>query len=194
VTLLWALVVGGTGIVNTMARPLFALWQMTELAEMTASWQNRPAPTETLSLDRAAVIARESEPERTIGFIAFPGSSFAGAHHYAFFMRGTTPLTSRLLKPILVEAETLQLTESRALPWYLTGLLLSQPLHFGDYGGIPLKIMWALLDLVTIVVLISGLYLWWKKRKLSVEQWLAETERQVNALEATSPQGHGASR
>ena len=38
-------------------------------------------------------------------------------------------------------------------------------LHFGDYGGLPLKILWALLDVVTIVVLGSGLYLWWARRK-----------------------------
>jgi uncharacterized iron-regulated membrane protein len=45
-----------------------------------------------------------------------------------------------------------------------SALLVSQPLHFGDYGGMPLKILWAVLDLITIAVLISGLYLWWKKR------------------------------
>ena len=43
-------------------------------------------------------------------------------------------------------------------------LLLSQPLHFGDYGGMPLKVIWALLDIITIVVLISGLYLWLGRR------------------------------
>jgi len=36
-------------------------------------------------------------------------------------------------------------------------------LHFGDYGGLPLKIIWALLDLVTITVLGSGLYLWLRR-------------------------------
>jgi uncharacterized iron-regulated membrane protein len=51
------------------------------------------------------------------------------------------------------------------MPWYAKILLLSQPLHFGDYGGLPLKIIWAILDLMTIVVLGSGLYLWWHKWK-----------------------------
>jgi uncharacterized iron-regulated membrane protein len=46
------------------------------------------------------------------------------------------------------------------MPWYLQALELSRPLHFGDYGGLPLKIIWALLDLVTIMVLGSGIYLW----------------------------------
>ena len=48
-------------------------------------------------------------------------------------------------------------------PWYVTALQLSEPLHFGDYGGLPLKVLWALLDILTIVVLGSGLYLWLKR-------------------------------
>ena len=40
---------------------------------------------------------------------------------------------------------------------------MSQPLHFGDYGGMPMQILWALLDIATIIVLGSGLYLWLKR-------------------------------
>jgi uncharacterized iron-regulated membrane protein len=42
---------------------------------------------------------------------------------------------------------------------------MSQPLHFGNYGGAPLKIIWALLDLGLIVVLASGIFLWLRKRR-----------------------------
>src|SRR5690606_32118289 len=45
----------------------------------------------------------------------------------------------------------------------MTALLLSEPLHFGDYGGMPLKILWAVLDVLTIIVLGSGLYLWFAR-------------------------------
>jgi uncharacterized iron-regulated membrane protein len=65
---------------------------------------------------------------------------------------------------VLVDAGTNALTASPPLPWYLTALLVSQPLHFGDYGGLPMQIIWALLDIATIVVLGSGLYLWIKRR------------------------------
>ena len=56
--------------------------------------------------------------------------------------------------------ETGKLTDSRDLPLYATALLVSQPLHFGDYGGMPLKIVWAVMTIATIVVLVTGLYLW----------------------------------
>jgi uncharacterized iron-regulated membrane protein len=92
-------------------------------------------------------------------------------------MRGETPLTERLLKPALVDATTGQLTDARDMPWYVTALLVSQPLHFGDYGGMPMKVIWALLDIVTIIVLGSGLYLWVARRKTSVEARIAEIER-----------------
>lgn len=49
-------------------------------------------------------------------------------------------------------------------PWHLNALLLSRPIHFGDYGGLPLKIIWAILDVISIVLLASGLYLWTVKR------------------------------
>lgn len=90
-------------------------------------------------------------------------------------MRGNTPLTARLLRPALIDAATGKLTDSRNLPWYVTTLLISQPLHFGDYGGMPLKIIWAILDVITIVVLITGLYLWLRRRQSgsSVERMLA---------------------
>src|SRR6185312_1759676 len=78
------------------------------------------------------------------------------------------PLTSRLFKPALVDAETGILTDSRSMPWYVATLLISQPLHFGDYGGMPLKIIWAVLDIITIVILVTGLYLWLRRRKSGV--------------------------
>jgi uncharacterized iron-regulated membrane protein len=63
---------------------------------------------------------------------------------------------------VLTDAETGALTAVADLPWYLRALEVSRPLHFGDYGAMPLNIIWGLLDLITIVVLaatgfISGL-------------------------------------
>lgn len=176
VTVLWALVVGGTGVINTLAWPLLSYWQATELAEMTAPWNVEPAPLPARTVDEIVATAEATEHAMTTSVIAFPGTPFAGPHHHTIFMRGQTPLTARLLKPLLIETATAEVSAARELPWYLTGLLLSQPLHFGDYGGLPLKLIWALLDLITIGVLISGLYLWWKKRHMPVEQLLKEAE------------------
>lgn len=177
VTLCWVLVVGITGVINTLARPTFSYWQSTELKAMTAPWRGKPAPTTFASLDRAVQTARTAEPTLKPAFVAFPGTPRAGNHHYVVFMRGDTPLTLRLIKPVLIDAQTGEFTDKRDMPWYVTALRVSQPLHFGDYGGLPLQIIWAVLDLITIVVLGSGLYLWWVRRKISIKSRITEIER-----------------
>ena len=102
-------------------------------------------------------------------------------------MRGNTPFTSKLFKPVLVDSQTGLVTDSREPPWYLTGLLVSQPLHFGDYGGMPMQILWAVLDILTIVVLGSGLYLWLKRRNPVVQRDLTEPERLAEAPAGANP-------
>jgi len=164
-TVVWALTVGFTGVINTWADLVFKAWQYGQLAEMTAAYKDRATPQAPTSVEAAVAAAQERMPHMKPSFVAFPGNPFSSKSHYAVFMRGEAPLTSRMLRPALVEAETGQLTDSREMPLYAKALLISQPLHFGDYGGMPLKIIWALLDVATIVVLVTGLYLWVKRRR-----------------------------
>jgi uncharacterized iron-regulated membrane protein len=163
VTLVWAFVVGLTGVINTLGEPVIKLWQADQMADMLAPYKDKTPAATRASLQSSVESARALEPAMRVGFIAFPGTDFSSPFHYGVFMQGNAPLTSRLFKPVLVDAGTARVTDSRALPWYVSTLLISQPLHFGDYGGLPMKIVWALLDIATIVVLGSGLVLWAKR-------------------------------
>ncbi len=160
VTLTWAVVVGATGIINTWADLVIAHWRNDQVAELLAPYRGMPPLAQAGSLASAVAAARAREPGMNVAFVAFPGTSFSSRHHYGVFMRGDTALTARLLRPVLVDAVTSEVSASRAPPWYMDALLLSQPLHFGDYAGLPLQWLWALLDVLTIVVLGSGVYLW----------------------------------
>ena len=165
VTLVWFTVVGATGVINAWADLLVKYWQATEVAQMVAPYQGQPPLQQPGSLQAAVSAARALAPDMKVAFVAFPGTGFSSPHHYGVFLRGTDAVSARLLKPVLVDAATGQVTDSRELPWYLTALLISQPLHFGDYGGRPMQILWAVLDIITIVVLASGLYLWVVRRR-----------------------------
>ena len=165
VTLVWAFVVGLTGVINTLGEPVIKLWQFDQMGEMLAPYKGKTPPTARASLQDSVAAARALEPGMRVGFVAFPGTDFSSPFHYGVFMQGNAALTSRLFKPVLVDASTAKVTDSRELPWYVSTLLISQPLHFGDYGGLPMKIVWTLLDLATIVVLGSGLYLWVKRKQ-----------------------------
>jgi uncharacterized iron-regulated membrane protein len=165
VTLTWAFVVGLTGVLNACADLVIAQWRNDSLAAMVAPYRDAPPLTERAPATDLLRIAQTTVPGSEPSFIAFPGSRFSSEHHYAVFIKGNTHLTSHLLTPVLIDAETLNVTAIVSSPWYMDALLLSQPLHFGDYGGMPMKILWGILDVLTIIVLGSGVYLWWVRRR-----------------------------
>ncbi len=167
VTLVWLFVVGATGMINTWADLMIKYWQYDQLSTLLAPYQGQPTvpAAERASVQRSIEVAAARAPRMKLSFIAFPGTAFSSPHHTTVFLRGDEPFTAKLLQPVLVDARTAEITASPELPWYLTALLVSQPLHFGDYGGMPMQILWALLDIGTIIVLGSGLYLWLRRGK-----------------------------
>lgn len=164
VTIVWVVVVGLTGVINTWADLVLKAWQYGQLSEMVGPFKATPIPQHMVSVQKAVETATAKLPGMVPSFVAYPGTTFTSKAHYAVFMRGNTPLTARLLQPVLIDASNGRFAATRDMPWYVKTLLLSQPLHFGDYGGMPLKIIWALLDVLTIVLLGSGLYLWLARR------------------------------
>jgi uncharacterized iron-regulated membrane protein len=189
VTVVWLTVVGATGIINTLDPIVLAVWQNDQLADMVKPYKNAPPMKDNGSVQAAYVTAKKTAPDMTVRLIAFPGTAFADRHHYTAFMKGSTPLTARLLRPVLVDAQTGALTDTREMPWYVKSLFVSQPLHFGDYGGLPLKIVWALLDVLAIIVLGSGVYLWARKymRHREAQGVLAEAGTEEAQRTADAP-------
>ncbi|QTD55863.1 PepSY-associated TM helix domain-containing protein [Parasphingorhabdus cellanae] len=175
VTLAWALVVGTTGVINTLADPLTEIWQASELDTGTIANSGTAYTGKLASIDSALETARQEAPGQIIQFIAFPGVAYSNDQDMAIFLQGETELTRNMLTVVLINAATGKLEAVQEMPWYMKALLYSQPLHFGDYGGLPMKILWAIFDLALIFLLGSGLYLWkrkWTKRTVD----LTETE------------------
>jgi len=168
VTLGWVLVVGVTGVINELSKPMFMLWQNTDVRAMLEPYKgsSMPSTAELNSVQQAFETAQAAVPDMRVTSVVFPGAPFGSPYHYLLWAKGKEPLTSRLFSPVLVDARSGKLEGVVQMPWYLRALEISRPLHFGDYGGMPLKIIWALLDLVTIIVLGSGLYLWLSRRTI----------------------------
>lgn len=183
VALAWMSVVALTGVINAFVTPITKVWQANELAAMTHAYAGRAPlpPARYGSVDAAMATARRAIPGMNPQFIAFPGTAFSSGHHYGVFFQGTTPLTKHLLTTALVDAETATLTDARPMPWYFKALSLSRPLHFGDYGGMPLKLLWAVLDGFTIIVLGSGVYLWIGRRRPLGDATRLAADRAVRA-------------
>lgn len=170
VTLTWALVVGVTGVISACADLVIAAWRNESLAAMVEPYRDAPPLTKRAPATRLLEIAAQATPGMAPDFIAFPGTRFSSEHHYSVFMKGSSHLTSHLWTPVLIDARTLAVTAIGERPWYMDALAMSQPLHFGDYGGLPMQLLWATLDVLTIIVLGSGLYLWWVRRRAPARQ------------------------
>ena len=155
-----------TVAVNTLTELAQDHWRRVALQPLLARYEGQAlvAPADWAPVQQALDAARARAPGMGVSFIAFPGTAFATPHHFGFYLHGDTPVSARLREVVLVDARTAEVTAMPDRPWYLTALQLSQPLHFGDYAGLPMKILWTLLDLVTIAVLGSGLYLWLRRR------------------------------
>ncbi len=177
VTFTWALVVGATGAMNTLSAPLFSAWRAQEMPQLLVPFHGRSTPQHFISLDAAVDKTHQTLPHAEITSVVFPNPKFGSPRHYLLWTHGNSPLTSQVFTPVLIDVETGDVAMAKRLPWYLRALEISRPLHFGDYGGMPLKIIWALFDIALIVVLISGAYLWLSRRKTPVE---AELNRLVN--------------
>ena len=181
-TLAWAFVVGFTGVINELSTPLFQYWQFTELQALLKPWQGKPMvpQNESASVQGVYDTVRKALPDTVTVSIVYPTEKFGSPHHFVLWSKGNTPFTSRLFTPALLDARSGALVIAPDLPWYLKALEVSRPLHFGDYAGMPLKILWAILDIITILVLGSGLYLWIARRRQTSER-IAELQRRHGA-------------
>jgi uncharacterized iron-regulated membrane protein len=173
VTVAWLLAVSITGAINTLYGPV-ADAVRADMFRMGNAYGGA-TPNRLASVDAALATARKALPDGALVSLFFPGAGFSTPRHYAVLARGNRPITSQLFYAVLIDAGTGELTTVYDMPWYAKALLLSQPLHFGDYGGLPLKIIWAAFDLLTIIVLGSGLYLWLAKLRRPRARQVAAT-------------------
>lgn len=174
VTLVWITVVGATGVLHTLADLVYKAWQAEQIAALQSGRHvELPLRTQVYAnhspLERVVDLALASQPGMSISMMAWPGTLRATPQEFAVLLKGDSPLTSKLSHSVLVSQHGDKVFVAGERPWYVTMLQIAEPLHYGDYGGLPMKVLWSLLDLLTIVVLSSGLYLWFKKKPLAME-------------------------
>ena len=161
VVLIWITVVSFTGVLHTMRYPIYNLWSKPVIDTVLLSYRGNPLPEKVISLQKVVNMIHRKLPGSRVDMIIYPGVlGNASPYHYYVWTHGKTPLTEHLYTPVLVDAATGQLTAVVERPWYANVLGFAYPLHLGNYGGLSLKILWALFDVLTIGMLASGIYGW----------------------------------
>ncbi|MEO0604892.1 MAG: PepSY-associated TM helix domain-containing protein, partial [Myxococcota bacterium] len=162
-------VVSLTGAILALEEIPVTVWQMTELASLTADAPETP-PERPVSLQRALAAAGLGLDDPLNTFVLYPGNELTGDHHYTVFRKGEDGLAENLFTLVLIDATTAESVQRVDPPWYLTVLLLSGPLHFGNYGGAPLKIAWAALGLGAFGLSLTGAWAFGLRRRTRSEE------------------------
>lgn len=168
VVLGWLIVVTATGFLlgfGTLAR---GLWQNTELKALatqldTGRRVDRERPP--LSVDAALKAAEGAQPGWRATSLVFPDTDLSTPQHYTVLLFGEKGVRERLFRIAMVEADTGKVADVRDLPAYLQAVQVSQPLHFGDYGGLALKLLWIACSWLALFITGNGAWLWWARRR-----------------------------
>lgn len=169
VVLGWAFVVSLTGVFLALASIAIQVWANTELKEMAAKTTpaTEAAASGPASVDTVIAAAQAALPHRELRFMTFPGTELSGDRHYNALLYGTSGYDDKLFEIVMIEAATGTITDIRPAPWYLKVIMLSEPLHFGDYGGLPLQLLWFACTWLTMFIVGNGAWLWWTRRRTS---------------------------
>jgi len=157
-TLGWTFVVAGSGLLLSVGSFLLQYYSATELAMLGKPYASEPVVDDLSTIDRAVQQAERGQHGRHWSLVALPGSDLASPRHYTVLLQGGAGIEARVLTMALVDAREPTRAEAHQLPLYLRALLLSEPLHFGDYGGLPLKLVWTLFGLATLGLSASGVW------------------------------------
>lgn len=163
----WALVVTVTGFLLGFGTIAQFVWQQTELTALKQQYAGAPVDSRRPPVDvdrvHAATAAALPAGWHVVSMI-FPNTDFSTERHYSVLVAGEG-LDKRLFRVALVDAESGQVSTPVQLPWYLKAIFVAQPLHFGDYGGLALKLLWTACTWLTLFITANGAWLWWDRRR-----------------------------
>ncbi len=168
VVLGWAFAVSLTGFLLGFGTLATGMWSYSAFADLrgpqagaTVDARRPPVDADTAI---AAVAARMPAGWHVASLI-FPDTDYSTPHHYTALALGPSGLEERLYRVGLVDASSGEVARLAEMPGYMKAIVLSQPLHFGDYGGLPLKILWTLCTWLTLFITANGAWLWWDRRR-----------------------------
>ncbi len=184
----WSLVIGLSGFLLGWGGPMIKFYQASALQGLHKDFSGPGEERPLVAVDAALEAAAAVKPEGRFSFVSFPGSEFSTAHHYIFVLEGTTALTEKLSDLVVVNAYSGNVDRVLILPWYLQLLLLAEPLHFGDYAGLPMKILWVIFGLFSLTLPLSGLRMFVQtQKKIASEKKALISSRRRSEVKVQRP-------
>ena len=168
----WITVVSVTGLCLAFGTLANEYWQNHVMPEVAAAAPSTPlGPASALvTPDRAKATAESLRPGWIAKWIVYPGTEFSTSRHYNVVLYGPAGIQKRLKQSVMIDAESGEASRVLEHPLYLQAMNIAEPLHFGDYGGLPLRIAWTVFAWLTLYVTLNGAWLWWVRRRRTASQ------------------------
>lgn len=117
------------------------------------------------SFSQAFIFMQQKYPQKNILSVEFPDRK--NNNQYVFSIADKALSASRLKGQLVFvgqdnKGQLQNFTQPLPLYLSLTGQLMD--LHLYNHDSIVLKIIWAVLDIITIIVILTGTIGWWKKK------------------------------
>ncbi|QXI35527.1 PepSY-associated TM helix domain-containing protein [Pseudomonas promysalinigenes] len=132
------------------------------------------SPAPRIDLDEAARIAGLAIPSLDITSVSLPATAYS---HIEMGGRGWYPLMfqSASVNPYTRQVDSQFLLSDRSALEFVTESM--RPLHTGDFGGLPIKLIWFFFGLVLTLMVFSGLLIWTKRTAQATAATLKRSER-----------------
>jgi uncharacterized iron-regulated membrane protein len=182
----WLSLVVTTGILLSLGSILFQAYSQNELRALAQVDVTQRLIEGTPVVDAAVAAAEKGSRGREWTLAILPGSDLSSVRHFSILLSGASGVQRRLPRISLVDAANPSSVTYHDFPLYLQALLLSQPLHFGDYGGLPLKLLWALFTLALIGLSATGVYTFFSGRKRSRRKPSRQEQNAARVIEGAA--------
>lgn len=163
----WSLVfnlllsITGTWIAYTIVQSAFTPAASHAVAEDTS--------VATVSVDGMLKKVRKDYPGFDINYLRFTGGTMTVLGRMA-----TDPsyygATYSNLQVNLPSGEVQAVSFVRDQPWYKRAITILKPLHFGDYAGLAVKLLYSFFGLMPGLLAISGFFIWRLRNKMPSRQ------------------------
>lgn len=155
----WILLVTLTGILLSFNGLMISLFLKSSLDSerlLSKSGHSNYVQIETVQRN-----AKTALPDFSIDYVSYPDNEFSLPGHFAVLVeRGS------LKKILFVEGQSGDVSKVVSLPWYMELMLISEPLHFGNYGGVLLKVFWTIMGLGASLIPLSGFIIFLARKKI----------------------------
>jgi uncharacterized iron-regulated membrane protein len=153
-----------------------AYWNFTHVIGEELAGHEEPPPMvnrlygEDISIDAMLADARAKLAGYEVGYIGFPWQPGGDIILYGSFP-DDGPLRSQYGTTVVYDAHSgahKSTRDIRTADWWSQTTDAFTPLHFGNFGGLPIKIIWSLAGLAPGALAISGSAIWWLRRRRPV--------------------------